>query len=63
MKVILIMTVRDYEFECVGLVPNKVPKTRYTDLDTIYGDVIFQELGLEAKPPGGVDMRVRKVQS
>lgn len=64
LKVILLMTVREFEFECVGefFRPNKVPRTVYTDLDTIYGDTAFQELGIEAKPRGGVMMKVRKVQ-
>ncbi|KAF2098084.1 cytochrome P450 [Rhizodiscina lignyota] len=61
LKVILVMTLRDYDFEIADLVPNKEPRTSYTKLDTIYGDRIFQELAMEAKPPrGGTMMRVRK---
>ncbi|KAM6536296.1 hypothetical protein FALCPG4_002305 [Fusarium falciforme] len=60
LKVILVMTVRDYSFECAGLRPNDTPKTTYTDLDTVYGDIVFQELGLEAKPRGGMMMTVKK---
>ena len=65
LKVILLMTVRDYDFEMdTGSryqKPNKEPKMSYTRLDTVYGDVVFQELGLEAKPRGGMMMTVRKV--
>lgn len=60
LKIILIMTVRDYTFECVGLKPNAEPKTAFTNLDTVYGDIVFQELGLEAKPRGGMMMTVKK---
>ena len=65
-KVILLMIVRDYEFsldtESKHQKPNNVPKTNYTRLDTVYGDMVFQELGLEAKPRGGMMMRVRKLE-
>lgn len=61
LKVILLMTVRDYEFVCAGLTPNKKPRTGYTRLDTLFGDQVFQELGVEAKPRGGMMMKVRKV--
>jgi cytochrome P450 len=60
LKVILVMTLRDYDFQCAGLKPNKVSRTSYTDLDLVYGDIIFQELGLEAKPRGGMMMQVNK---
>jgi cytochrome P450 len=60
LKIILLMTMRDYTFECANLKPNEKPKTTYTDMDTVYGDIIFQELGLEAKPRGGMMMTVRK---
>jgi cytochrome P450 len=60
LKVILLMTLRDYDFECAHLKPNERPRTSFTDLDTVFGDVVFQELGLEAKPRGGMMMRVRK---
>jgi cytochrome P450 len=66
LKVILLMTIREYEFELdvesQFQKPNKEPKSSYTSLDTVYGDVVFQELGLEARPRGGMRMRVRKIQ-
>lgn len=60
LKVILLMIVRDFEFECAGLEPNAKPKTSYTNLDTIFGDIIFQELGIEARPRGGMMMTVKR---
>ena len=60
LKTILLMTLRDYDFECADLKPNKEPKTSYTRLDTVYGDIVFQELGLEAKPRGGMMMTVKR---
>ena len=61
LRIILLLTTRDYEFECAGLKPNEKPKTTYTELDTVFGDIVFQELGLEARPRGGMMMRCRKV--
>ncbi|KAF2228137.1 cytochrome P450 [Elsinoe ampelina] len=61
LKIILLMTVREYEFECVGLKPNERPRAEFTDLDGVFGDVVFQELGIEARPRGDVPMRVRRV--
>lgn len=55
------MTIREYDFECADLKPNEKPRSCYTKLDTLYGDIIFQELGMEAKPRGGMMMRVKKV--
>jgi hypothetical protein len=63
LRIILLMTAREYEFECAGLKPNTKPKTSYTELDTVFGDIVFQELGLEARPRGGMMMRCRKFPS
>ncbi|KAF4991515.1 hypothetical protein FDECE_14021 [Fusarium decemcellulare] len=60
LKIILIMTIRHYSFDCAGLKPNPEPKTVHTDLDKVYGDIVFQELGLEGKPRGGMMMTVKK---
>jgi hypothetical protein len=62
LRIILLMTLRDYEFECAGLKPNAQPKTTYTELDTVFGDIVFQELGLEARPRGGMMMTCKKVR-
>ncbi|KAH8195130.1 hypothetical protein TruAng_010713 [Truncatella angustata] len=60
MRVVLLLTVRDFDFECAGLQPSQKPKHAYTDLDTVFGDVIFSELAMEAKPRGGVMMTVKE---
>lgn len=60
LRVILLLTVKDYNFDCAGLKPNAKPRGPYTELDTIYGDIVFQELGMEAKPRGGMMMTVSK---
>ncbi|RFU78922.1 cytochrome p450 [Trichoderma arundinaceum] len=62
LKVIMVMLMRDYEFECAGLKPNSKPRVSHTNLDTIYGDIIFQELGIEARPRGGMMMTVKKLK-
>ncbi|KAI1656561.1 cytochrome P450 [Daldinia decipiens] len=60
MRVILLLTVRDFHFELTGLRPNPKPRSTYTDLDTIFGDIVFQELSMEAKPRGGMMMTVKE---
>lgn len=60
MRVVLLLTVRDFDFACADIVPNPKPKCTYTDMDTIYGDVIFQELSLSAGPRGGMVMTVKE---
>jgi len=60
LKVIVLMTIRDYDFSCAGLKPNAEPRVLHTDVDTVFGDIIFQEQGLGAKPRGGMMMTVRK---
>ena len=60
LRVILLLTIRDYDFACAGLKPNATPRASYTTLDTVYGDIVFQELGMEAKPRGGMMMTVSK---
>lgn len=65
LQAILLLTVRDYEFQYVNTAewqkPNEKPRVGYTDLDIVYGDAVFQELGIEAKPRGGMIMKVKKV--
>ncbi|KAF9699866.1 hypothetical protein EKO04_002543 [Ascochyta lentis] len=60
MKIILLLTVRDFDFACVSLKPNKTPRVPWTDLDLIFGDRAFQEFLFEAKPRDGMPMSVRK---
>ncbi|KAF3001900.1 hypothetical protein E8E13_006170 [Curvularia kusanoi] len=60
MKTILLLTIRDFDFTCAGLKPNKTPRVPWTDLDLTFGDRAFQEFLFEAKPRDGMRMRVRK---
>jgi cytochrome P450 len=62
LRLILLMTVRDYEFECVGLKPNAKPRVSWWDLDTTFGDICFQQLGLAAEVRGGMMMKVKRVE-
>jgi hypothetical protein len=63
MRVILLMTIRDYNFEYVGLKPNPKPRAGHTNLDTVYGDVVFQELGFSARPKAGMMMKCTRTKS
>ncbi len=73
MRVVLLATVGQWEFEYVraeekveGVGDAKldnVRKPQWTGLDEEYGDVVWQELGIEAKPRGGVPMKVRRACS
>lgn len=60
MKVIMIMTMRDYDFECQGLRPNQPARATYTDMDGVFGDSVFQELGMEARLRCGMMLKVKK---
>ncbi|OCK82089.1 cytochrome P450 3A30 [Lepidopterella palustris CBS 459.81] len=60
LRVILLLTVREFEFECAGIKPNEKQRCAWTDMDLRFGDIVFQELGLEAKPRGGMMMKVRR---
>jgi hypothetical protein len=61
LRIILLLTVRSFEFECVGLQPRAEPSVLYTDLDLCLGDLAFQESSFSAKPRGGAVMRVASV--
>ncbi|KAL2847120.1 cytochrome P450 [Aspergillus pseudodeflectus] len=61
LRIILLLTVRSFEFECVGLQPRAEPSVLYTDLDLRLGDLAFQESSFSAKPRGGAVMRVASV--
>ncbi|KAF2627826.1 cytochrome P450, partial [Macroventuria anomochaeta] len=60
MKIILLLTVRDFDFTCVDLKPNKTPRVLWTDLDLTFGDRAFQEYVFEAKPRDHMPMSVKK---
>lgn len=61
LKIVLLLTVRDFDFCCEGLVPNKKPRVEWTDIDLVYGDQAFQEFVFEARPREGMPMTVKRV--
>ncbi|QPC73089.1 hypothetical protein HYE68_003841 [Fusarium pseudograminearum] len=60
LKAIVVMTIGDYVFECADLKPNRKPRTLHTDVDVVFGDIAFQQLGLEGRPRDRMMMTVRK---
>jgi hypothetical protein len=58
LRIILLLTVRSFEFGCVGMQPRTTPRVSYTDLDLRLGDLAFQESAFSAKPRGGTMMKV-----
>jgi cytochrome P450 len=58
LRVIVLLTVRSFDFECADLKPNPTPRVSWTDLDLRIGDLAFQQLGLEARPRDKAMMRV-----
>ncbi|KAF2179691.1 cytochrome P450 [Zopfia rhizophila CBS 207.26] len=60
LKLILLLTVRDFDFKCADLKPNEKPSVPWTDLDLAFGDRAFQEFIFEAKPRDGMKMTVKK---
>lgn len=60
MKVVLLFTMREFDFECHDLKPFEKPAAPWWDMDTVYGDRAYQEFIFEAKPRGGMPMVVRK---
>lgn len=61
MRTVLLLVARDYQFQLHGVKPNKTPRACYTNLDTTYGDTVFQELGISASVRGGMWMTVEKL--
>jgi cytochrome P450 len=59
-KIILLLTIREFDFTCVNVKPNQTPRVLWTDLDLIFGDRAFQEFVFEAKPRDGMLMRVKR---
>jgi hypothetical protein len=60
MKVILLFTIRDFDFQCANLKPNKTPRVPWTDLDLTFGDLAFQDCVLEARPRDGMPFIVKR---
>jgi cytochrome P450 len=62
LRVVLLLTVRDFEFECASIEPRATPRASFTDMDLQLGDLAFQENAFSAKPRGGTMMRVKRVK-
>ncbi|KAL2799259.1 cytochrome P450 [Aspergillus keveii] len=63
LRIILLLTAREFEFECAGVEIESRPTTQraqHTDLDLRMGGLAFQEMGFSAKARGGTMMRVKR---
>jgi cytochrome P450 len=60
LKLALLLTIRDFDFECADLKPSKTPRVSWTDWDLTFGDRAFQEFVFEARPRDGMPMFVKK---
>lgn len=60
LKIVLLLIIRDFDFTCADLKPNKTPRVEWLDFDLTYGDRAFQEFVFEAKPRDGMPMTVKK---
>ncbi|KAF2467469.1 cytochrome P450 3A30 [Lindgomyces ingoldianus] len=60
LRIILLLTVREFDFQCADIKPNRKPRVEWTDLDVTFGDRAFQEFIFEAKPRDGMKMTVRE---
>lgn len=58
-KVTLLLTVREFDFQLSGVTPLK-PRVGWTDLEEVFGDRAFQEAKFEAKPRDCAPMTVKK---
>ncbi|KAF2730215.1 cytochrome P450 [Polyplosphaeria fusca] len=63
MKAVLLLTVRDFDFKCADLKPNKTPRVEWTNLDLTFGDRAFQDFVFEACPRDGMPMMVTKTSA
>lgn len=60
LKIALLLTIREFDFTCADLKPNKTPRVGWTDWDLTFGDRAFQEFVFEARPRDGMPMTVKK---
>jgi cytochrome P450 len=60
LKIALLLTIRDFDFECTDLKPNETPRVNWTDWDLTFGDRAFQEFVLEARPRDGFPMKFKR---
>ena len=61
LKIILLLTVRDFDFECANLEPNETQRVPWSTLDLTFGDRAFQQFIFEARPRDGMPMTVKAV--
>lgn len=59
MRMVLLVVLRSFEFEALGINPHSNQTASYTTLDMVYGDLIYQKQSLTARPIGGQDMKVK----
>ena len=59
LKTALLLTIRDFDFTCEDIKPNKKPRVAWTDWDLTFGDRAFQEFVFEARPRDGMPMSVK----
>lgn len=60
LKIVMVITMGKYTFDCAGLAPNKEPRTKHTNLYLVFRDTAFQQLGLDGRPGDGMMMTVGK---
>jgi cytochrome P450 len=60
LKIVLLLTIRDFDFTCADLKPNSTPRVGWTDWDLTFGDRAFQQFIFEARPRDGMPMTVKK---
>ncbi|KAI3587857.1 cytochrome P450 [Fusarium oxysporum f. sp. albedinis] len=60
LKIVMVITMGKYTFDCAGLAPNKEPRTKHTNFYLVFGDTAFQQLGLDGRPGDGMMMTVGK---
>lgn len=59
LRIMLLLTVRWFDFETLVPARNEKPRVMYTDLDREVGDLAFQVVGMEAGPRKDMRMKVR----
>lgn len=60
LKIALLLTIRDFDFTCADLKPNKTQRVGWTNWDLVFGDRAFQEFVFEARPRDGMPMTVKR---
>jgi cytochrome P450 len=60
LKIMLLLTIREFDFTCADLRPNKTARVSWTDWDLTFGDRAFQQFVFEARPRDGMPMFVKR---